>query len=148
VLLPEVISWLAMLGIIGVFLAAYNIPVSFHTIMRVVGGNSIANMTSVTPGGAGVVQGFNVLSLKGVTSTANATAYSVAQQLVTTAWSIVFAIILLARAFGWSDGKTLVAKSYGEAREKSAEQTDARRAKREAKRASRRGETVTGDAES
>jgi uncharacterized membrane protein YbhN (UPF0104 family) len=133
VLLPEAISYVAMLGIIAVFLAAYNIPVSFHTLMRVVGGNSLANMTSVTPGGAGVVQGFNVLSLKGITSTANATAYSVAQQLVTTAWSILFAIVLIVRAFGWSDGKTLVKQSYGEAREKTSEQSAARKAKRRAK---------------
>ena len=83
VLLPEAVSWVAMLGVIAVFLAAYDIPVSFHTLMRVVAGNSIANMTSVTPGGAGVVQGFNMLSLKGITSATNATAYSVAQQLVT-----------------------------------------------------------------
>ena len=68
VLAPEAISWVAMLGIIVVFLSAYAIPVTFHTVMKVVGGNSIANMTSATPGGAGVVQGFNVLSLKGVTS--------------------------------------------------------------------------------
>jgi uncharacterized membrane protein YbhN (UPF0104 family) len=134
VLLPEAISWLAMLGIIAVFLSAYNIPVSFHTVMRVVGGNSMANMTSVTPGGAGVQQGFNVLSLKGITSSANATAYFVAQQLVITAWSIVFAIVLLVRAFGWSGGKTLVKQSYSEAREKSAEQLAARKAKRQAKR--------------
>ncbi len=134
VVLPEAISWVAMLGIIAVFLAAYNIPVSFHTVMRVVAGNSIANVTSVTPGGAGVTQGFNVLSLKGITSPANANAYSVAQQLVTTAWSIFFAIVLLARAFGWSGGKTLVKQSYGEAREKTAEQSAARKAKRQAKR--------------
>ena len=70
VVLPEAISWAAMVGTIAVFLAAYKIPVSFHTLMRVVGGNSIANSTSVTPGGAGVQQGFNVLSLKGVTSSA------------------------------------------------------------------------------
>jgi uncharacterized membrane protein YbhN (UPF0104 family) len=134
VVFPEVISYTAMLGIIAVFLTAYNIPVSFHTIMRVVGGNSIANATSVTPGGAGVVQGFNVLSLKGITSAANANAYSVAQQLVTTAWGILFAIVLVVRAFGWSDGKTLVAQSYGQAKEKSAEQSAARKAKRQAKR--------------
>jgi uncharacterized membrane protein YbhN (UPF0104 family) len=133
VVLPEAISWVAMLGVIAVFLAAYKIPVSFHTLMRVVAGNSIANVSSVTPGGAGVVQGFNVLSLKGITSTSNATAYSVSQQLVTTAWGILFAIVLLARAFGWSDGKTLVAQSYGQAREKSAEQSAARKAKRRAK---------------
>ncbi len=134
VLLPEAISWVAMLGIIAVFLAAYNIPVSFHTLMRVVGGNSLANMTSVTPGGAGVVQGFNVLSLKGITSSANATAYSVAQQLVTTIWSILLAIVLLVRAFGWSGGKTLVKQSYSEAKEKSSEQSAARKAKRQARR--------------
>jgi uncharacterized membrane protein YbhN (UPF0104 family) len=134
VVLPEAISWVAMLGIIAVFLAAYDIPVSFHTVMRVVAGNSIANVTSVTPGGAGVVQGFNVLSLKGITSAANANAYSVTQQLVTTAWGIFFAIVLLVRAFGWSGGKTLVKQSYSEAREKTAEQSAARKAKRQAKR--------------
>jgi len=137
VLFPEVISYAAMLGIIAVFLAAYNIPVSFHTLMRVVAGNSIANATSVTPGGAGVVQGFNVLSLKGITSAANANAYSVAQQLVSTAWGILFAIVMLVRAFGWSDGRTLVAQSYGQAKEKSAEQSAARKAKRQAKRETR-----------
>jgi uncharacterized membrane protein YbhN (UPF0104 family) len=143
VLLPEAISWLAMLGTIAVFLAAYNIPVSFHILMRVVAGNSMANMTSVTPGGAGVVQGFNVLSLKGITSSTNATAYSVAQQLVSTAWSILFAIVLLVRAFGWSGGKTLVKQSYTGAREKSSEQSAARKAKRQAKH--HRG--APGDAE-
>jgi uncharacterized membrane protein YbhN (UPF0104 family) len=133
VVLPEAISWAAMLGVIAVFLAAYGIPVSFHTLMRVVAGNSIANVSSVTPGGAGVVQGFNVLSLKGITSTSNATAYSVSQQLVTTAWGILFAIVLLVRAFGWSDGKTLVSQSYSQAREKNAEQSAARKARRQAK---------------
>jgi len=138
VFVPEAISWVAMLGIIAVFLAAYDIPVTFHTLMRVVGGNSIANTTSVTPGGAGVQQAFNVLSLKGITSSANATAYSVAQQLVTTVWDILFAILLLLRAFGWSEGRTLVEQSYTEARVKSAEQAAARKARRQAKREARR----------
>jgi uncharacterized membrane protein YbhN (UPF0104 family) len=132
VVLPEAIAWVAMLGVIAVFLSAYNIPVSFHILMRVVAGNSIANVSSVTPGGAGVVQGFNVLSLKGVTSASNATAYSVSQQLVTTAWGILFAIVLLVRAFGWSDGKTLLAQSYTQAREQKAEHAAARKAKRTA----------------
>jgi uncharacterized membrane protein YbhN (UPF0104 family) len=134
VVLPEAISWAAGLGIIAVFLGAYNIPVSFHTIMRVVAGNSIANMTAVTPGGAGVTQAFNVVSLKGITSASNATAYSVAQQLVVTVWSILLAIVLLVRAFGWTGGKTLVQQSYTEARQKSSEQSAARKAKRHAKR--------------
>ena len=41
------------------------VPVSFHILMRVVAGNSIANVSAVTPGGAGVVQGFNVRKAKG-----------------------------------------------------------------------------------
>ncbi len=147
VVLPEAISWAAMLGIIAVFLSAYNIPVSFHTLMRVVAGNSIANVTSVTPGGAGVVQGFNVLSLKGVTSAANANAYSVTQQLVVTAWSIIFAIPLLVWAFGWSGGKTLVGKSYSEAREKTAEQSAARKARRAAKKQARHRPARSADAD-
>ncbi len=134
VVLPQAISWVTGLGIIAVFLGAYSIPISFHTIMRVVASNSIANATAVTPGGAGVTQAFNVVSLRGVTSAANATAYSVAQQLVVTVWSIVLAIVLLVRAFGWSGGRTLVQQSYTEARQKSAEQSAARKAKRKAKR--------------
>ena len=92
----------------AVFLAAYDIPVSFDTLMRICGGNSIANVTSVTPGGAGVNQAFNVASLNGITDATTATAYSVAQQLVTTAWNILFAILLVVWVFGWTGGKELV----------------------------------------
>ena len=92
----------------AVFLTAYDIPVSFDTLMRLCGGNSIANVTSVTPGGAGVNQAFNVASLNGVTDATTATAYSVAQQLVTTAWNIIFAILLVVWVFGWTGGKELV----------------------------------------
>jgi uncharacterized membrane protein YbhN (UPF0104 family) len=148
VVAPQVISWAAGLGIIAVFLGAYDIPVSFHTIMRVVASNSIANATAVTPGGAGVTQAFNAVSLRGVTTAANATAYSVAQQLVVTVWSIVLAIVLLVRAFGWSGGKTLVQQSYSEARQKSSEQSAARKAKRHAKReAKHHGSTPVADTE-
>jgi uncharacterized membrane protein YbhN (UPF0104 family) len=134
VFLPSFLAWVASLGVIAVFLAAYDIPVSFHTIMRICGGNSIANVTSVTPGGAGVTQAFNVASLNGVTDPTTATAYSVAQQLVTTTWNIILALALVVWAFGWSGGKQLVGESYTEAKQKAAEQQAARRARKEAKR--------------
>ena len=63
VLLPSFGSWIAKLAVIGVFLAAYSIPVTFHTIMSVVGGNSLANTVSFTPGGVGVTQAVNSVSL-------------------------------------------------------------------------------------
>jgi hypothetical protein len=120
----------ASLGVIAVFLDAYGIPVSFSPLMRIVGGNSIANVTSVTPGGAGVTQAFNVASLNGVASPHDATAYSVAQQLVTTAWNILFALAMVTWAFGWSGGKQLVQESYRGAKQKAAEQKQAHAARR------------------
>ena len=134
VFVPSLLGWIASLGVMAVFLAAYDIPVSFNTLMKISGGNSIANVTSVTPGGAGVNQAFNVASLSGVTDATTATAYSVAQQLVTTAWNIIFAMIVLVFAFGWTGGKALVGTSYTEAKEKAAEQKAARDERKRAKK--------------
>jgi uncharacterized membrane protein YbhN (UPF0104 family) len=137
---PSLLGWVASLGVMAVFLAAYKIPVTFDTLMRIAGGNSIANVTSATPGGAGVNQAFNVASLKGVASSEQAAAYSVAQQLVTTAWNIIFGIALMTWAFGWTGGKQLVGDSYAGAKQKAAEQKAARDARKEAKRAAKESE--------
>jgi uncharacterized membrane protein YbhN (UPF0104 family) len=144
VFLPEFLGWCCKLGVIALFLAAYGIPVSFHTVMRIVGGNSIANVASVTPGGVGVNQAFNVASLNGVTDSTTATAYSVAQQLVTTAWNILFAICLVTWAFGWTGGRKLVGDSYVDAKEKAADQKAQHAAKRQAKRAAREAAKTDG----
>jgi uncharacterized membrane protein YbhN (UPF0104 family) len=135
VFLPSLLAWFAGLAVMAVFLHAYGIPNSFHTLMRISGGNSLANVTSATPGGAGVNQAFNVASLRGITTPANATAYSVGQQFFTTAWNIIFAIGMLAWAFGWSGGEALVKSSYKQAKEKTSEQAAARKASKNAKRA-------------
>lgn len=132
VVLPSLGAWLAKLGVIAVFLAAYGIPVTLHTVMSVVGGNSLANTVSATPGGIGVNQAVNVASLKSVTDPATATAYSVGQQVAVTAWNIVLAMGLVAWAFGWSGGKQLVGDSYADAKAKAAEQKAQRAARKEA----------------
>jgi len=132
VALPSFLAWCAKLGVIAVFLAAYSIPVTFHTIMSVVGGNSIANTMTLTPGGVGVNQAFNVASLNKVATAEQSTAYSVGQQLFTTAWNILFAIVMLVWVFGWSGGKELVDSSYRGAKEKAAEQKAKRRAEKDA----------------
>ncbi len=131
VALPSFIAWVAMLASIGVMLAAYDIPVTFDTLMHVAGGNSIANMTSVTPGGAGVNQAFNVASLKGVASSTDATAFSVSSQLLNTAWNIILAIVFMVWAWGWTGGKKLVRDSYDDAKRREEEQRAKRREKKE-----------------
>ena len=135
VFLPSFVSWVAMLACIGVFLNAYGIPVSFDTLMHVAGGNSLANVTSFTPGGVGVTQAWNVASLSHVTSSSTATAYSVAQQLVGTAWNIVYALILMIWAWGWTGGKQLVSDSYADAKRRQAEEQEKRRARKAARAA-------------
>jgi uncharacterized membrane protein YbhN (UPF0104 family) len=139
VFLPQFAGWSAGIGVIAIFLAAYAIPVTFHTVMSVVGGNSLANVTAVTPGSVGVTQAFNVASLNDVTTPETATAYSVGQQLFTTAWNIILAIVLVVWAFGWTGGKQLLSASYGDAKAKAAEQSAARKQKKAAKQAEREG---------
>jgi uncharacterized membrane protein YbhN (UPF0104 family) len=119
VLAPELGAWLCKLAVIAVFLAAYGIPVTLHTVMTVAGGNSLANVVSVTPGGAGVNQAVNSATLtREDVDRDTALAYSAGQQLITTAWSVGLAVVLVAVAFGWEGGKLLVASSYHEAKER------------------------------
>ena len=123
VVLPSLASYLAKLAIIGVFLAAFAIPVTFSSVMHVVAGNSIAGATAVTPGAAGVTQAISAVALSDFTDAQTATAYSLAQQLVMTAWNVVFAVLLVLLVFGWTNGRALVKSSYAEA--KDASQTEA-----------------------
>jgi uncharacterized membrane protein YbhN (UPF0104 family) len=135
VALPSLGAWLAKLGVTAVFLAAYSIPVTFHTVMTVIGGNSLANVVSATPGGVGVNQAINAASLSEVTDGATATAYSLGQQLAVTAWNVAFALAVVVWAFGWAGGKLLVAESYADAKVRMAEQKAQRAARKDEKRA-------------
>ena len=132
VALPQFAGWLAKLGVTGVFMAAYGIPVTFHNIMSVIGSNSLANTVSVTPGAVGITQAANTAALSGTTDATTATAYSLGQQLITTTWNQIFAIVMLVWAFGWTGGKLLVRSSYGQARVKVDEQKQARAEKKAA----------------
>lgn len=122
VVVPQVLSWGCKIGVVAVLLAAYGIPVGFHSVFSVIGGNSLANLASLTPGGVGISQAFAVASLQDYTSAATASAYSIGQQLLTTVWNIVLAAVLVVVAFGRSGGKRLVEESSARARELHADQ--------------------------
>jgi uncharacterized membrane protein YbhN (UPF0104 family) len=121
VLLPQVGGYAAKVAVIIVFLAAYGIPVTFGSVMAVLGSNQLANILSLTPGGVGVNQAFNTFALDSYTDPTTATAYSVGQQLVTTAFNVGFALVLVCVVFGWSGGSKLVRDSYTDAKLKAAE---------------------------
>jgi uncharacterized membrane protein YbhN (UPF0104 family) len=147
--LPSFLSWTCKLIVIGIFLAAFAIPVTFESIMWVVGSGSLANVASFTPGAVGVTQATNALALKtccGVSNT-DAVAYSTAQQLVTTAWNQVVAIVLVLSIFGWTGGKQLVGQSYADAKEKTAEAKEAQRQRRAEKKAAKEQEKRATEAD-
>jgi uncharacterized membrane protein YbhN (UPF0104 family) len=133
VFLPSLGAWIAKLGVTAIFLAGYGIPVTFHSIMSVIGGNSLANTVSATPGGVGINQAVNTIALEDYTDAATATAYSLGQQLAITAFNIVFATVLVVWAFGWSGGKLLVEESYVGAKAQVAEQKEKRAERKAAK---------------
>jgi uncharacterized membrane protein YbhN (UPF0104 family) len=143
VLLPQMGGYAAKVAVIAIFLAAYGIPVTFGSIMSVLGSNQLANIVSFTPGGIGVNQAFNSFALESYTDTTTATAYSLGQQLITTAFNVGFALVLICIVFGWQGGSKLVKDSYADAKvkkeEMGAERHEKREAKREAKRAEARG---------
>ena len=138
--LPSLLSWLCKLTVIGIFLAAFAIPVTFESIMWVTGSGSLANVVSFTPGAVGITQATNALALDTCCDVAKSTAvnYSTAQQLITTAWNICVALVLVVSVFGWTGGKLLVGQSYGDAKVKVAEQKAQRAEKKAAKKEEKR----------
>ena len=137
--LPSLLSWLCKLAVIGIFLAAFAIPVTFESIMWVTGSGSLANVVSVTPGAVGITQATNALALDTCCDVAKSTAvdYSTAQQLITTAWNVLVAIVLTVSVFGWTGGKLLVGESYADAKVKVAEQKTQHSERRAEKKAAR-----------
>ena len=126
VLLPQVGGYVAKVLVIIVFLAAYSIPVTFGSVMSVLGSNQLANLLSFTPGGVGVNQAFNAFALDSYTSSTTATAYSIGQQLITTAFNVVFAVVLMCIVFGWSGGSKLVKDSYADAKTRASDMKSSR----------------------
>ena len=139
VFLPSFIGYVCKMGVIAVFLAAFAIPVTFDSIMWVIGSGSLANVVSFTPGAVGITQATNALALKTCCAVPNntAVAYSTAQQLVTTAWNVTLAVIMVIAVFGWTGGKTLVGGAYSDAKVRVAETKEARKEKKEEKKAAK-----------
>lgn len=67
-----------------------------------------SSLASGAPGGLGTPQAVDAVVLRNYTSTSNATAYSLSQDAIITAWNVVFGLIVMCWAFGWSETKQLV----------------------------------------
>ena len=145
VFLPSFASWLCKVGVIGIFLAAFAIPVTFESLMWIVGSGSLANVASFTPGAVGITQATNALALDTCCNVPTSTtiAYSTAQQLIVTAWNVLFATVLVIAIFGWTGGKQLVGGAYVDAKQRAADMKEARK-----RRKDKNGDEDDQDAES
>ena len=139
VFLPSFLGWLGKIAVTAIFLAAFAIPVTFESIMWVFGSGSLANVASFTPGAIGVTQATNALALKTCCNVPQSQAidYSTAQQLLTTAWNQLLAIVLVCWVFGWKGGRQLVAGSYSDAKVRAAEMKAERARKTAEKKAAK-----------
>ena len=120
VLLPSLVGYSAKLAGTAVFLAAFTIPATFDSIMHVVGGNSIASGTAVTPGGAGLNEAMSVVALAHYTDAQTATAFAVGQHFFGTACNVGVALILVPAVFGWRNGEALLKSAAAEAKQRRA----------------------------
>ncbi len=66
--------------------------------------------------------------------TATAIDYSTAQQLITTAWNQIVALVLVVMIFGWTGGKQLVTSSYTDAKTQATDMKEQRAEKKAAKK--------------
>jgi len=131
--LPSFGSWLCKLAVIAIFLAAFAIPVTVESVLWIVGSGSLANVASFTPGAVGVTQATNALALSTCCQVANETtiAYSTAQQLIVTAWNVIFGTLLVVLVFGWTGGRTLVGGAYTDAKVRAADMKASRKEKKQ-----------------
>jgi uncharacterized membrane protein YbhN (UPF0104 family) len=108
-LLPQILAYVCRIVVIGIFMHSFDIPVTAQNIALVIAATSLASTFAVTPGGVGTTQAAVafVLAPQGI-STSTATAYSLSQQLVTTAINIGFGLLAMGTTFGWDATKGMV----------------------------------------
>ena len=104
----EAISYAARMGVNATFMYAFNIPVSVQNVFLIVAAASISSTVALLPGAVGAQTALANVVLAPVASAAAISAYSVGQAVITTAFNIVFGLVLLAREIGWKAVRRMI----------------------------------------
>ena len=104
----EALSYVARMGVNATFMYAYDIPVSVKNVFLIVAASSISSTVALAPGAVGAQTALANVALAGVASASEISAYSISQSVITTAWSAVFGLTMLARTIGWDQTKKLM----------------------------------------
>jgi uncharacterized membrane protein YbhN (UPF0104 family) len=127
VILPQAVGYVFEITASAAFMAGYGIPVTVRTVLLNDAAVSLSGLTAVTPGGVGTMQVLTTAALAGEAPASTVAAFSITHQLILTAGTAVLAIVLVAIAFGWSGGRTIVSNSLVRARAEVREKRSGRR---------------------
>jgi len=108
VALPQTVGYAFRIAGTATMMAAFDIPVNVHTVFLIIASHSISGMVTITPGGVGTTQALDVLALQDYVSASVATAYSLAQDAIFSAWNIVLGIIAMCWGYGWEQTKQVM----------------------------------------
>ena len=112
VVAPTILAFILRWGVTATLLAAFSIPVTLETLIRVNVSHGVARSVQVTPGGLGTTQAFDLVALQGVASPEVITADSLAQSAILFVFNLTFAVVALVWAFGWQRAVRLIRERW------------------------------------
>jgi hypothetical protein len=101
VALPTLLAFVLRWGVTGTLLAAFGVPVSLDTLLRVNVSHGLARSVQIAPGGIGTTQAFDLVALQGIAPAEVIAAYSLSQSAILLVFNIAFGLIAVTWAFGW-----------------------------------------------
>lgn len=111
VALPSLGSYCCRLGVNGVFMAGFGVPVTAFTVVLVVSSHVLSGLFKLTPGGLGQTQAVDVIALRRYAAADSVTAFSVSEASVAMLWNIVLGAAVMIWAFGFSQMRQLLHSS-------------------------------------
>jgi uncharacterized membrane protein YbhN (UPF0104 family) len=112
VLLVEVASYAARVGVTATFMRAYGLPVTPSSLLLILAVNATASTFAFTPGGVGAQQALATAALRNTASSSMVAAYSLGQQLILAVWDVAFGVLVLWSAIGWSATRALLQRGH------------------------------------
>ena len=108
VLVVEVASYAARVGVTATFMRAYDVPVSPLSVLLILAVNATASTFALTPGGVGSQQALATAALRSTAPSSVVAAFSLGQQLILAAWDVAFGLLVLWSTIGWTAARALV----------------------------------------
>jgi hypothetical protein len=120
VALPSLGSYCCRLGVNGVSMAGFGVPVTAYTVILVVSSHVPSGLFKHTPGGLGPTQAVDVIALHRYAAADRVKAFSVSQASVAMLWSIILGVAVMIWAFGFTQMRQLLRSALHRRRARSA----------------------------